>query len=80
MADMRGSTMLAEKEGREVYIDTLNQFFDAIAAPFNRAAARSSASWATASSRSIPATGTGTVRDRLPRSARSGLQGRRQDG
>ena len=36
MADMRGSTMLAEKDGREVYIDTLNQFFDAIAAPFNR--------------------------------------------
>ena len=28
--------MLAEKEGRQVYIDTLNQFFDAIAAPFNR--------------------------------------------
>ena len=36
MADMRGSTMLAEQEGREVYIETLNQFFDAIAAPFNR--------------------------------------------
>lgn len=36
MADMRGSTMLAEQEGREAYIDTLNQFFDAIAAPFNR--------------------------------------------
>jgi adenylate cyclase len=37
MADMRGSTKLAESSGREVYIDTLNQFFDAIAAPFNRA-------------------------------------------
>jgi adenylate cyclase len=37
MADMRGSTRLAEIAGREVYIDTLNQFFDAIAAPFNRA-------------------------------------------
>ncbi len=36
MADMRGSTMLAEQEGREAYIETLNQFFDAIAAPFNR--------------------------------------------
>jgi adenylate cyclase len=36
MADMRGSTMLAEQEGREAYIDTLNRFFDAIAAPFNR--------------------------------------------
>lgn len=37
MADMRGSTKLAETAGRETYIDTLNQFFDAIAAPFNRA-------------------------------------------
>jgi adenylate cyclase len=37
MADMRDSTKLAETAGREVYIDTLNQFFDAIAAPFNRA-------------------------------------------
>ena len=37
MADMRGSTKLAETSGREAYIDTLNQFFDAIAAPFNRA-------------------------------------------
>ncbi|WP_353643190.1 adenylate/guanylate cyclase domain-containing protein [Mesorhizobium sp. WSM2239] len=36
MADMRGSTLLAEREGREVYIETLNRFFDAIAAPFNR--------------------------------------------
>lgn len=36
MADMRGSTKLAETEGREVYINTLNAFFDAIAAPFNR--------------------------------------------
>jgi adenylate cyclase len=30
MADMRGSTMLAEQEGREAYIETLNQFFDAL--------------------------------------------------
>ena len=37
MADMRGSARLAETLGREAYIDTLNQFFDAIAAPFNRA-------------------------------------------
>ena len=36
MADMRQSTVLAEKEGRQSYIDTLNQFFDAIATPFNR--------------------------------------------
>ncbi|MBX9459590.1 MAG: adenylate/guanylate cyclase domain-containing protein [Rhizobium sp.] len=36
MADMRRSTALAEKAGRQVYIDTLNTFFDAIAAPFNR--------------------------------------------
>lgn len=36
MADMRGSTKLAETEGRESYISTLNSFFDAIAAPFNR--------------------------------------------
>lgn len=37
MADMRKSTVLAERDGRQVYIDTLNEFFDAIAAPFNRA-------------------------------------------
>lgn len=36
MADMRGSTRLAETLGRENYIETLNQFFDAIAAPFNK--------------------------------------------
>lgn len=36
MADMRKSTALAEKAGRQVYIDTLNTFFDAIAAPFNK--------------------------------------------
>lgn len=35
MADMRQSTVLAEREGRQAYIDTLNQFFDAIASPFN---------------------------------------------
>ena len=34
MADMRRSTAVAEQEGRQVYIDTLNQFFDAIATPF----------------------------------------------
>jgi adenylate cyclase len=36
MGDMRQSTAFAEKEGRQAYIDTLNEFFDAIAAPFNR--------------------------------------------
>jgi len=36
MADMRKSTVLAEKSGRQVYIDTLNIFFDAIAEPFNK--------------------------------------------
>ena len=36
MADMRNSTGLAENEGRQVYIETLNTFFDAIATPFNR--------------------------------------------
>lgn len=36
MADMRKSTALAERDGRQTFIDTLNQFFDAIAAPFNR--------------------------------------------
>ena len=36
MVDMRNSTPLAENGGRQVYIDTLNQFFDAVAAPFNQ--------------------------------------------
>jgi adenylate cyclase len=36
MADMRNSSMLADRHGRQIYIDTLNQFFDAIAEPFNR--------------------------------------------
>jgi len=36
MVDMRNSTALAETAGRQVYIDTLNQFFDAIAEPFNK--------------------------------------------
>jgi adenylate cyclase len=36
MGDMRQSTILAEKAGRQVYIETLNEFFDAIAAPFNK--------------------------------------------
>lgn len=35
MVDMRDSTALAENSGRQVYIDTLNQFFDAVATPFN---------------------------------------------
>lgn len=35
MGDMRDSTALSERGGRQVYIDTLNQFFDAIATPFN---------------------------------------------
>jgi len=35
MGDMRDSTALAESVGRQDYVDTLNQFFDAIAAPFN---------------------------------------------
>ena len=36
MADMRNSTMLAGRYGRQVFIQTLNQFYDAIATPFNR--------------------------------------------
>ncbi|MBA8841765.1 adenylate cyclase [Ochrobactrum sp. RH2CCR150] len=36
MGDMRQSTNLADQYGRQVYIDTLNEFFDAIAAPFNK--------------------------------------------
>jgi adenylate cyclase len=35
MGDMRDSTALAETIGKQDYVDTLNQFFDAIAAPFN---------------------------------------------
>ncbi len=35
MGDMRDSTALAETVGKQDYVDTLNQFFDAIAAPFN---------------------------------------------
>lgn len=35
MGDMRDSTALAETVGRQEYVDTLNQFFDAIASPFN---------------------------------------------
>lgn len=35
MGDMRDSTALAETVGRHEYVETLNQFFDAIAAPFN---------------------------------------------
>jgi adenylate cyclase len=35
MADMRNSTGIAENAGRQVFIDTLNEFFDAVATPFN---------------------------------------------
>lgn len=35
MADMRNSTSVAEDGGRQVFIDTLNEFFDAVATPFN---------------------------------------------
>jgi adenylate cyclase len=34
MADMRRSTDIAEQLGRQGFIETLNQFFDAIAGPF----------------------------------------------
>lgn len=34
MADMRQSTALAERDGRQVFIETLNKFFDALAGPF----------------------------------------------
>ena len=36
MGDMRESTKLAERGGRQIFIDTLNEFFDAVALPFNR--------------------------------------------
>lgn len=36
MGDMRNSTELAEHGSRQTFIDTLNDFFDAIAMPFNR--------------------------------------------
>lgn len=36
MGDMRNSTRLAEHGSRQTFIDTLNDFFDAIAMPFNR--------------------------------------------
>ncbi|MFO1121849.1 MAG: adenylate/guanylate cyclase domain-containing protein [Hyphomicrobiales bacterium] len=36
MVDMRNSSNVAELHGRQVFIDTLNEFYDAIAAPFNR--------------------------------------------
>lgn len=35
MVDMRNSTVVAENGGRQVFIDTLNEFFDAVATPFN---------------------------------------------
>ncbi len=37
MADMRHSTELAERSGRQEYIATLNDFFDALASPFAEA-------------------------------------------
>ncbi|CAH0342246.1 adenylate/guanylate cyclase domain-containing protein [Rhizobium sp. CECT 9324] len=36
MGDIRQSTQIADTEGRQAYIDTLNEFFDAAAQPFNR--------------------------------------------
>lgn len=36
MGDMRQSTELAEGSSRQTFIDTLNDFFDAVALPFNR--------------------------------------------
>ncbi len=36
MVDMRNSTAVADMHGRQVFIDTLNLFFDAIAASFHR--------------------------------------------
>ncbi len=36
MGDMRDSTLLAEKHGRQIFIETLNRFFDTVASPFNR--------------------------------------------
>ena len=39
MADMRNSTELAERSGRQEYIAILNDFFDAIAGPFAEAGA-----------------------------------------
>ncbi len=35
MGDMRDSTALSESVSRQDYVETLNQFFDAVAAPFN---------------------------------------------
>ena len=36
IVDMRDSSRVADVHGRQVFIDTLNIFFDAMAAPFNR--------------------------------------------
>lgn len=36
VGDMRHSTAIADTEGRQAYIDTLNEFFDTVAHPFNR--------------------------------------------
>jgi adenylate cyclase len=35
MGDLRESTAIAERDGRDGYIETLNEFFDAIATPFH---------------------------------------------
>lgn len=36
MGDMRNSSAVADQHGRQVFIETLNIFYDALAAPFNR--------------------------------------------
>ncbi len=36
LVDMRNSTKIAEQHGRQVFIDTLNTFYDAVATPFNK--------------------------------------------
>lgn len=36
LVDMRDSTRIAEEQGRRIFIETLNQFYDAVATPFNK--------------------------------------------
>jgi adenylate cyclase len=36
IGDLRGSTAIAERYGRQVFTETLNKFFDALAMPFSR--------------------------------------------
>jgi adenylate cyclase len=36
IGDLRGSTSIAERHGRQVFTETLNRFFDALALPFSR--------------------------------------------